>query len=107
MPSGATPVKVWIVVAAVGIATVCLKGVGPVLLGGRRLSGAAARVVELLAPVMLVALVVTQTVGGNRAIVVDARLAGVAAAALALRLRAPLVVAMALAAGVAVLLRHL
>jgi hypothetical protein len=84
---------------------VCLKGASSVLLGGRRLDGAAARVVGLLAPVMLVALVVTQTVGGNRALVLDARLGGVAAAAIALRLRAPLVVAMAVAAAVTVLLR--
>jgi len=63
-------------------------------------------VVGLLAPVMLTALVVTQTVGGSRAIVLDARLGGVAAAAVVLRFRAPLVVAMAVAAGVAVLLRH-
>ena len=99
--------KAWIVVAAVGIATVCLKGLGPVVLGGRRLDGAASRVVDLLAPVMLVALVVTQTVGGDRALVFDARLGGVAAAAVALRLRAPLVIAMAVAAGITVLLRHL
>ena len=99
--------RVWVVVAAVGIATVCLKGIGPAVLGGRRLDGAAARVVGLLAPVMLVALVVTQTVGGDRALVLDARVGGVAAAAVALRLRAPLVVAMVVAAGVAVLLRHL
>ena len=99
--------KAWIVVAAVGIATVCLKGLGPVVLGGRRLDGAASRVVDLLAPVMLVALVVTQTVGGDRALVFDARLGGVAAAAIALRLRAPLVIAMAVAAGITVLLRHL
>ena len=99
--------KVWLVVAVVGVITVCLKGAGPVVLGSRRLDGAASRVVDLLAPVMLVALVVTQTVGGNRALVLDARLAGVAAAAVALRLRAPLVVAMAVAAGVTVLVRHL
>ena len=98
--------KAWVVVAVVGVATVCLKGIGPVVLGGRRLDGGASRVVELLAPVMLVALVVTQTVGGNRALVFDARLGGVAAAAIALRLRAPIVVAMAVAAGVTVLLRH-
>ena len=97
----------WIVVAVVGVATVCLKGLGPVVLGGRRLAGAASRVVDLLAPVMLVALVVTQTFGGNRALVFDARLGGVAAAAVALRMRAPLVVAMAVAAGATVLLRHL
>jgi hypothetical protein len=99
--------RVWVVVAAVGMTTACLKAIGPVLLGGRRLEGAAARVVGLLAPVMLAALVVTQTVGGNRALVLDARLGGVAAAAVALRLRAPLVVAMVVAAGVTVLLRHL
>ena len=99
--------KAWVVVAAVGIATVCLKGVGPVVLGGRRLEGAAARVVGLLAPVMLVALVVTQTVGGDRTGTLDARLGGVAAAAVALRLRAPLGVAMVVAAGVTVLLRHI
>ena len=99
--------KVWLVVALVGVATVCLKGVGPVFLGRRQLDGAASRVVDLLAPVMLVALVVTQTVGGDRALVFDARIGGVAAAAVALRLRAPLVVAMAAAAGVTVLLRHL
>ena len=98
---------VWIVVTVVGIATVCLKGLGPVLLGDRRLEGAAARIVDLLAPVMLAALVVTQTVGGDRAIVLDARLGGVAAAAVALRLKAPLVLAMAVAAAVTVLLRHL
>jgi branched-subunit amino acid transport protein len=100
-------VKAWSVVAAVGIVTICLKAAGPVLLGRRRLGGAASRVVGLLAPVMLVALVVSQTVGGDRALVFDARLGGVAAAAAALRLRAPLVGAMAVAAGVTVLLRHL
>jgi branched-subunit amino acid transport protein len=99
--------RIWLVVAFTGMVTVCLKGAGPVLLGGRRLEGAVARVVSLVAPVMLTALVVMQTVGGNRAVVIDARLAGVAAAAVALRLRAPLVVAMVIAAGVTVALRHL
>jgi hypothetical protein len=99
--------RVWVVVAAVGIATVCLKGIGPVVFGGRRLDGASARVVGLLAPVMLVALVVTQTVGGDRVLVLDARVGGVAAAAVALRLRAPLVVAMVVAAAVTAVLRHL
>jgi uncharacterized Ntn-hydrolase superfamily protein len=46
-----------------------------------------------------VALVVTQTVGGDRR--------GVAAAAVALRLRVPLVLAMAVAAVVTALVRHL
>lgn len=98
---------VWLVVGVVGVLTVLCKAGGPVLLGGRRLTGRALRVVELLAPVMLVALVVTQTVGGDRSLVLDARLAGVGAAAVALRLRVPLVLAMAVAAVVTALVRHL
>jgi branched chain amino acid efflux pump len=100
-------VKGWIVVAAVGVVTALCKAAGPLLLGGRSLSGRAVDVVELLAPVMLVALVVTQTVGGDRALVFDARLAGVGVAALALWLRVPLLGAMALAALTTALLRHL
>ena len=97
----------WIVVVAVGVITVLCKAAGPVLLGGRRLTGRTLAVVELIGPVLLVALVVTQTFGAHRAIVVDARLAGVAAALVALVFRAPLIVAMILAAVVTVLVRHL
>ena len=99
--------RAWIVVGIVGAVTVVFKAAGPVLLGGRRLSGRPLAVVELLAPVMLVALVVTQTVGGDRSLVFDARLAGVGAAAVALRLRAPLIVAMAVAAVATVLVRQI
>jgi hypothetical protein len=100
-------VTAWIVVGAVGVFTVLFKAAGPVLLGGRRLTGRPLAAVGLLAPVMLVALVVLQTVGGDRSIVLDARLAGVGAAAIALRLRAPLLGAMVLAAAVTALVRHL
>ena len=43
---------------------------------------------------MLTALVVTQTVGGDEEIVVDARIPGVAAAAVAIWRGAPIIVAM-------------
>lgn len=97
----------WIVVVAVGVITVLCKAAGPVLLGGRKLTGRTLAVVELIGPVLLVALVVTQTFGAHRTIVVDARLAGVGAALVALLFRAPLIVAMILAAVVTVLVRHL
>jgi hypothetical protein len=61
----------------------------------------------LLAPCLLAALLVGQTVGDGRALVIDARLAGVAAAAVTLVLRAPLLVVLAVAAGVAALARVL
>ncbi len=96
---------VWIAVALVGAATVALKSVGPVLLGGRPLPDQLTGVVELLAPALLAALVVTQVVGGDREIVLDARLVGLAAAIAALLLRAPLLVVVAAAAVTTALVR--
>jgi hypothetical protein len=56
---------------------------------------------------MLTALVVTQTVGGDGELSLDARIPGVAAAAVAVWRRVPLVGAMAVAAVVTALVRAL
>jgi branched-subunit amino acid transport protein len=88
----------WIVVAVVGLATIAFKAAGPVLIGRRPLPSRLQSLVDLLAPVMLVALVVTQTFGGDEEITVDARVAGVGAAFVAILLRAHVIVAMAIAA---------
>jgi hypothetical protein len=53
----------------------------------------------------LTALVVTQTFGGDEEIEVDARVVGVGAALIAIALRAPVIVAMAVAALVTALVR--
>jgi hypothetical protein len=98
---------VWLAVALVGVATVALKGAGPLMFADRPLPRTFALVMPLLAPCLLAALVVGQTVADGRAVVVDARLAGVAAAAVALALRAPLLVVLASAAGVAAAARAL
>jgi branched-subunit amino acid transport protein len=96
----------WAVVIAVGLATLCCKAAGPVLLGRRALPPRALAVVELVAPVMLASLVVVQAVGGDRELVFDgARLAGIGAAAVALARGASLPVVMVLAAATAALLR--
>jgi len=95
------------VIAVVGAVTMVFKAAGPVMLGRRELPPRLASVVEVLAPAMLAALVVTQTVGGDRELVVDERLAGVAAGAIAIRLRAPLIAVMAVAAAIAALIRLL
>lgn len=97
----------WIAVLVVGAATVALKGAGTLMLAGRPLPRRAAAVMPLLAPCLLAALVVGQTVADGRAVVLDARVAGVAAAAVALALRAPLLVVLAAAAGVAAVVRAL
>ena len=98
---------VWTCVVVVGAATIAAKALGPVALGGRALPPRIACVVELLAPAVLAALVVTQAVGGDRELVVDERLAGLGAAAVALRLRAPILVVVVTAAGVTTLARAL
>jgi branched-subunit amino acid transport protein len=91
----------WLIVLTVGIATVALKGLAPVLLGARELPGTVARVNGALAPALLAALVTVQTVGDGAALTIDPRVAGVAAAAVALLLRAPLLVVLISSAGVA------
>jgi branched-subunit amino acid transport protein len=88
----------WTVVLLVGAFTIAFKAAGPVLLGGRDLPVRMTDAFELLAPALLAALVVTQAVGGRESIVLDKRLVGVGAALVAIRLRAPLVVVIVVAA---------
>jgi hypothetical protein len=97
----------WIAVVAVGVATIALKAAGTVVLAGRPLPRPAAAVMPLLAPCLLAALVAGQTLADGRALVLDARVAGVAAAAVALALRAPLLVVLGAAAAVAAVARAL
>lgn len=96
---------VWLTVLVVSAATIALKATGPVLLAGRELPRATRGVVEMLAPALLAALVVTQAIGGDRRYVFDPRLAGLAAAVVAIRLRAPLLAVVMVAAAVTALVR--
>jgi branched-subunit amino acid transport protein len=99
--------KAWLVVVTVGGATMAIKALGPVLLGGRELPRPVMAAIRLLAPAVLAALVVVQAFGGDREIVVDERLIGLAAALIALLLRAPLVVVVLVAASTTAILRLL
>ena len=96
---------IWIVVGVVGAATIAIKALGPVVLGGRKLPPRIDGVVVLLAPALLAALVVTQAVAGDRRYVFDARLVGLAAAAVSIRLRAPLLVTLVVATAATALVR--
>lgn len=98
---------IWVVVAVVGLVTIAFKALGPVLLGGRELPPRVAAVVDVLAPAMLAALVVTQTFGSDGELVLDARLLGVAAGGVAIVLRAPLLVVMVVAGMTTALVRLL
>jgi branched chain amino acid efflux pump len=88
----------WIVVLLVGAFTISFKAAGPVLLAGRQIPARMTSAFELLAPSLLAALVVTQSVGGKEGIVLDARLVGLGAAVVAIWLRAPLIVVVVVAA---------
>jgi branched-subunit amino acid transport protein len=95
----------WIVVLAVGAATVTIKSVGPVLFGGRSLPAALTGVVELLAPAVLAALVVTQALASGQSTSLDARLVGMGAAGIALWRKAPILVVIVVAAAATALTR--
>ena len=96
---------VWLCALVVSLATVAIKASGPVLAAGRELPQGAARVVDLLAPALLAALVATQAFASDEALVLDERAAGLIAAGVAILLRAPLLVVVLVAAATAAGLR--
>ena len=89
---------VWATIVVLAVATAAIKAAGPLTLGGRALPAPVLLVISLLAPALLAALVVTQTFAEDGELVLDARAAGVAAAAVALVVRAPLLVTILAAA---------
>lgn len=95
----------WLVVVLVGAGTIAIKAAGPVLLGGRPLPERFTGVVQLLAPAVLGALVAVQMFGAGQSLVVDERVIGVAAAAIALWRKAPLLGVVVIAAAATALAR--
>jgi len=76
----------------VALASAAIKAFGPIVVGGRELPASMVGVIALLVPSLLTALLVTQTFGGDGRLVLDEKAVGVAVA-----LRAPVLVAVALA----------
>ncbi len=95
----------WVAIVAVTLASAAIKAAGPILVGGRELPPRVNAVIALLAPALLAALVVTETFGDDGHLVLDERALGVGVAAVALALRAPVLLAVALAALVTALAR--
>ena len=98
---------VWIAIGVLTVVCLAIKAAGPVALGGRELPGWAARLTVLLPAALLSALVVVQTFADGKALVLDARAGGLAAALAALALRASLLVVLLAAAVVTAGLRAL
>lgn len=97
----------WITIVGLAVATIAIKASGPAAVGGRELPPRVLDVIALLAPALLAALVAVETFGAERALTVDARVVGLAAAGAALWIRAPLVVCVGVAALAAALARAL
>ena len=99
---------VWLTIGLLALITIAIKAVGPITLGNRTLSPPVAAVVGLLAPPLLTALVLVETVGdGEGGFSFDARLGGLAAAGIALALKLPTLAVVVLAAVATALLRAL
>jgi branched-subunit amino acid transport protein len=92
-------------IAGCALVTVAIKSAGPVLLGGRRLPVQFSSVVTLLAPALLAALVVTQTLADGKHLQVGDRTAGVVAGALVAWRSGSIIGCVVVAAGVTALLR--
>ena len=98
---------IWVAIAVLALATAALKVAGPLALGGRPLPANVLSVVELLASALLAALVVVETFGEGRSLVLDARVLGAAFAAVAVWRRAPMIVVVVGAAAVTAIARLL
>lgn len=97
----------WISIVAVAITGAAIKAAGPVMLGGGDLPPRVVAVLALLAPALLAALVVTGTFSEDQHLVLDERAVGLAVAGFALALRAPVLLAVVLAATATALTRAL
>ena len=87
----------WVAIVAAALASAAIKAAGPVLVGGKDLPPLVLALVAMLAPALLAALVVSETFGDEGRLVLDERVLGVAVAGVAITLRAPMLLAVALA----------
>ncbi len=90
-----------------GLVSYGLKAFGPVVVGGRRLPPVFERAAELVPAPLLAALVMISTIVDGNGFVFDARLAGLGAAAVALRFRANFLVTVLVAAATTGMVRAL
>ena len=97
----------WTALMALCAISYALKAVGPVFVGGTRLSPRARRTLDLIPVGLLAALILVQTLSTGQRLVIDARLPALAVAAVLVWRRAPFLVVVLAAACTAALLRAL
>ena len=97
----------WAAILALAAGTYAMKAAGPILLGGRPLPARLVAVVALLPAAVFAALVLVDTFAEDGELVLDARAAGVGAAAVAAWLKAPFLAVVGVAVVVTALVRAL
>ena len=96
----------WVTVGVLCLGTALIKAAGPLAMGGRQPTGRLAAVISLVAPALLAALVVYETLNaGSHSLKIDARLVGLAAAGLSLYAKLPIAVVVIAAAASTALVR--
>ena len=98
---------VWVSIAIVAAANFAIKASGPILLGGRELPEQLLRIIALLAPAILTALVVVGTLSEKQELKVDEQTIGVAVAGAGMAARMPMVAAIVLGTATTAALRAL
>ncbi len=96
----------WGLVLLLGLGAYICKVTGLVVIGSRRLPPVVERCLALVPAALITALIVKDTFSTGQDLVLDARAAGVAAAALAAWRRAPVIVVIVLGAAVTALVRQ-
>jgi branched-subunit amino acid transport protein len=97
----------WLAIAVLALGTYGLKAAGPLLLGDRPLPDPLARLAELVPAALLAALIAVEVAAADRRLVLDERLGGFAAAAVAVALHASFLVAVVVACATTAMLRAL
>ncbi len=100
-------VTIALVILGIAITTFAIKAAGPALLGGRDLPDPAQRVVTLMAPALIAALVAVNAFADGTRLHVGADTVGVVAAAVVMAFTKRIIVAVFAAAAVTALLRLL
>ena len=98
---------IWALIGACAVVTALIKGAGPFALGGRELPAWSSRVIGLMAPALLAALVCTAALADGDHLHAGADTAGVAVAGVLLWRGVSIMVGVVVAAAVTAVLRAL
>lgn len=92
-------------IVVLGVGTLAMKALGPLASSGRELPPRVQQLIELLPAALLAALVANQTFADGAQMTLDARIVGLAVAAIAVALRAPFILVVVLGSAATALVR--